>query len=222
MKSLVTSCEKPLLYLDLELTCWDMAPPKGLQSEIIEIAVVAMDLSELSLCREHAYFVRPRRWEISEKCTKLTGITAEDVKSGRPLDQVLPLIAKHFDPLPKLCCAWGDDGAVLAAKCRAVGIEPPFSRSIDLSMVVQQILVARGQMSLSSATEFFGLAFDGVPHGALADARNTARLHAAILRRLRGVPEPLPAVSEPQQPVILQTLFGERLQACLSRSKSET
>lgn len=163
-----------LLYLDLEWTCWNETPPKGLRPEIIEVGVVEMDLTTLSLIREQAHFVRPRRWEISEKCTALTGITPEDVRTGRPLDQIVALIAQQFDPLPKVCCAWGDDVAILAAKCSAVGIEPPFRRSVDLSRILQQLLGAPGQMSLCAAMEFFGLKFDGVPHGALPDARNTA------------------------------------------------
>lgn len=140
---------------------------------------------EFSCSLSSSVCVRPRRWEISEKCTALTGITAEDVKSARPLAEVVAPIAEQFAPLPNACCAWGDDVAVLAAKCKAVGIEPPFRRSVDLSLLLQQLLVAPGQMSLSAAMEFFGLEFDGVPHGALADTRNGARLHAAILQAAR-------------------------------------
>ena len=210
--------QSAVLYLDLELTCWDTTPPNGMQPEIIEIGIVEMDLTTLSLTREQAYFVRPRRWEISEKCTRLTGITGEDVKSARPLDQVLALIAQQFAPLPRVCCAWGDDGAVLAAKCRAIGIESPFRRSVDLALLLQHLLVAPGQMSLTAAMEFFGLGFDGVPHGALPDSRNTARLHAAILRRLCGMPEPV-AVTAPAPTQATLTAFGERLRSSLLTDK---
>jgi len=209
--------QSAMLYLDLELTCWDTTPPNGMQPEIIEIGIVEMDLNELSLTREQAYFVRPRRWDISEKCTSLTGIAAEDVKSARPLDQIVALIAQQFAPLPRVCCAWGDDVARLAAKCEAIGIESPFRRSVDLSVLLQHLLVAPGQMSLSAAMQFFGLAFDGVPHGALVDARNTARLHASILRRLRGIPEPVVTVSDPPPAVqaVPETAFGEKLRLSL-------
>jgi hypothetical protein len=61
------------LYLDVELTCWSGPPPSDMRQEIIENGVVEMDLLTLKLTREAAYFVRPHRWEISDKCAKLTG-----------------------------------------------------------------------------------------------------------------------------------------------------
>ena len=47
-----------------------------------------MDLSKLKILDEASYFVRPRRWEISKKCAKLTGITDEDIRSAKPLAEV--------------------------------------------------------------------------------------------------------------------------------------
>ncbi len=43
-----------------------------------------MDLSTLCITQQASHFVRPRRWEISLKCTQLTGITAEDIQSAKP------------------------------------------------------------------------------------------------------------------------------------------
>ncbi|WP_241613214.1 hypothetical protein [Rhizobium sp. SSA_523] len=33
----------PILIIDLEATCWDSRPPRGQESEIIEIGVCIMD-----------------------------------------------------------------------------------------------------------------------------------------------------------------------------------
>ena len=44
------------LYMDLELTCWDTVPPPGMNSDIIEIGVVAMDLGSLEIVDEASYF----------------------------------------------------------------------------------------------------------------------------------------------------------------------
>jgi len=53
--------------------------------------------------------------------------------------------------------------------------------------------------------------FDGIPHGALTDARNTARLHAAILRRIRRDPDPvLPPICDREEVVSLSP-FAENL-----------
>ena len=63
------------IYIDVEQSCWTGPPPPGMRQEIIEIGVVEMDLQTLEITRERARFVRPRRWEISDRCTELTGIT---------------------------------------------------------------------------------------------------------------------------------------------------
>ena len=68
------------LYFDLELTCWNTKPSLGLRQEIIEIGVVEMDISKLTITCEAQFFVRPAgRWEISNYCTKITGITRRDI-----------------------------------------------------------------------------------------------------------------------------------------------
>ena len=180
------------LYLDLEWTCWNVPPPPGMQPEIIEIGLVEMDLDTLQLVQEAAYFVRPRRWEISMKCTNLTGITAEDVRSAPPLSEVLATLTQRFEPQQKPCCAWGEDVSVIAKTCKRLGLVSPFRRPIDLATVFQGALATKDQKSLGAAVQMLGLEFDGVPHGALPDARNTARIHACMLRRLRRLPDLLP------------------------------
>lgn len=86
----------------------------------------------------------------------------------------------------------------------------PFRRSIDLSQIVRQALLFENQLSLRAALELLGLEFDGCAHIALADARNTARLHAEIMRRLRAPGAKSasgPEVTNPSQP----TWFGQLL-----------
>lgn len=83
-----------------------MHKASALHQEIIEIGVVERDLGSLAVTRERAYFVLPRRWEISERCTELTGITKQDIRSARPFPEVLEALAEEFTPNRALCCAW--------------------------------------------------------------------------------------------------------------------
>jgi inhibitor of KinA sporulation pathway (predicted exonuclease) len=53
-----------------------------------------------------------------------------------------------------------------------------------------RLFLIKQQVNLAKAIEILGLGFDGTPHSALADARNTARVHAAIIRRMRREPDP--------------------------------
>jgi inhibitor of KinA sporulation pathway (predicted exonuclease) len=204
-----------VLYLDLEWTCWNVPPPPGMKPEVIEIGVVAMDMRTLSVTQEAAHFIRPRRWEISDKCTKLTGITADDIRSAKPLDEVLAAVTKKFQPANKACCAWGDDVSVLARTCKSLGLASPFRHPVDLSGTFQGIFVTKEQASLSAAIKMLGLDFDGVPHGALPDARNTARLHASILRRMRREPDPAPPPISEKEEVVSLSPFAQKLSECL-------
>jgi len=110
--------------------------------------------------------------------------------------------------------AWGEDGATLTRACRQHRVRMPFRRSIDLSQIVRQALLFENQLSLRAALELLGLEFNGCAHMALADTRNTARLHAKIMRRLRAPganPASGPEVTTPPQP----TWFGQLLAASL-------
>lgn len=202
------------LYLDLEWTCWNAPPPPGMQQEIIEIGIVEMDLLTLNITQEASYFVRPRRWEISPKCTRLTGITTEDIQKAKPLDEVLSVLTKKFRPANKPCCTWGDDVSVIARTCASLGLVSPFRRPIDLSKVFQGLFATKDQLSLGRAIQMLEMEFVGIPHGALPDARNAARLHSSILRRMRREPDPVSPPVERNEVVSLSP-FAQKLSACL-------
>jgi inhibitor of KinA sporulation pathway (predicted exonuclease) len=203
------------LYLDLEFTCWNVKPPQDMKPEIIEIGLAEMDLESLRITREATCFVRPRRWEISLKCTQLTGITSENIRGAKPLEEALQTLLKNFGSTTDMpCCTWGDDLSVLNRSCASLGLANPLKHHIDLSRLFQNAFVMKEQVSLTSAIRMMGLDFDGMPHTALADARNAALLHATLLRRMRGLPDlpPLPVV-EPEKVII--GVFAEKLKACL-------
>ena len=62
------------IYIDVELTCWEGAPPLGMKQEIIEIGITELNLITLQTIQEASHFLRSKRWEISSKCTYFTGI----------------------------------------------------------------------------------------------------------------------------------------------------
>ena len=94
------------LYKDLEWTCWDHSPPPGIKQEVIEIGIVALDLRSLKAIDKAAHFVRPRRWDISQKCAYLTGITDEDIRKAKPLREVIEHLEHQFTPKGKPTYAW--------------------------------------------------------------------------------------------------------------------
>lgn len=199
------------LYFDVEMTCWEGPSPRGMKQEIIEIGVAEMDLQSLSIIREKPYFVRPRCWEISPRCTELTGITNDDIRTARPFPEVLVALTDDFSPSKAMCCTWGDDAALIATTCHAHGLKSPLRYLVDVAQLFPRLFLLKQQVSLAKAIEILELSFDGMPHSALADARNTARVHAALIRRMRREPDPptIPAC-EPESKTYVSP-FGEQL-----------
>jgi hypothetical protein len=67
------------------------------------------------------------------------------------------------------------------------------------------------------------LEFDGIPHGALVDARNAARVHASVIRRMRREADPSPRPTEQIVEVPPVTSFAEKLRRAMElRSLGES
>jgi inhibitor of KinA sporulation pathway (predicted exonuclease) len=196
------------LYLDHEMNCPDRFRPGDPDPEIIEIAVVELDVASLRIVRERSYLIRPQR-DISRRCTRITGLTSEDFKGAAPFREVIAEIGSEW-PGKAICVAWGEDGPILMRACRQHRVRMPFRRFIDLSQIVRQTLLFENQLSLRAALELLGLEFEGCAHMALADARNTARLHAEIIRRLRAPGADTASAREVTKPS-QSTWFGQLL-----------
>ncbi len=176
------------LYIDLELTCWEnVLPPTGEKNEIIQIGLVEVDNSNLSIRREKNIYVKPIHSSISEYCTNLTGIKKSDISSkGRPLNEALSTIQKEFGPNSKMCFAWGKDNDAINDACIEMMIRNPFQESmIDLGLIFRSTFDIKQNLSLPAALEFLNLKFEGKQHDALVDAKNTAILHIEMIRRAR-------------------------------------
>jgi inhibitor of KinA sporulation pathway (predicted exonuclease) len=174
------------LYLDLEMNCPDRSIPGVAAPEIIEVGIVELDVVSLEIVRETNYLVRPQR-EISRRCTRITGLAGDDFKGAKPFKEVIADICAQWPGKPT-GIAWGDDGAILERACRQFHVAMPFRRFIDLSQVLRDVLLLQNPMGLRGAVDMLGLSFDGCAHMAVADARNAARIHAEMIRRLRMPP----------------------------------
>jgi len=203
------------IYIDVELSCWAGPPPLGMRQEIIEIGMVEMDLHTLEIIREKSHFVRPKRWEISDRCTKLTGITKDDIQSARPFPEVLASLTEEFSPSRALCCTWGNDAGLIAAACQSNGLKTPLRYLLDLAHLFQGLFLLKQTPGLGDAVGMLDMEFDGVPHGALVDARNTAGVHAAVIRRMRRQPDLPPPPAQQNTEVAALTPFGEKLREAL-------
>jgi inhibitor of KinA sporulation pathway (predicted exonuclease) len=170
------------LYLDLELTCGQVKE----SHKIIQLGIVEVDIENLVIKREAEFYIRPYGdYFIDSICTKLTGITLEDIKKrGIYLHEVLNTI-KAFGYENKITFAWGDDEKALKRICSDNAI--PFNFNfIDLSWMFRSIVKSKTGISVAGALKQLDLEFEGIPHRALVDARNTARIHMELLKRFRS------------------------------------
>jgi inhibitor of KinA sporulation pathway (predicted exonuclease) len=173
-----------ILFVDVELTCWEGAPPEGEASEVIAFGIVDLKTDDLDIRREQLFLVRPQVSIISPFCSTLTGITPNEASAAPPLPEVVRTIRKTFGQSD--WCAWGRDDALIRESCARAGADLPFLGGFhDLSAQVRGLLGLTYRLGLDEALARFDLDWEGTPHDALADARNLARLFTALARRLR-------------------------------------
>ena len=74
-----------VIVVDVESTCWEGSPPKGQQSDIIEVGLCLLDLKTLERSEKRALMIQPARSTISPFCTELTTISAADLADAGSL-----------------------------------------------------------------------------------------------------------------------------------------
>lgn len=173
-----------MLFVDLEMACWeDRVPNTG---EIIEIGICEVDVVKLEITRKAQYYVKPENDEVSEFCTKLTGITPRKIlKQGRPLREVMRTIEKNYGGINKTFCAWGSDDKTLMDELAQKDIEFKMGRYIDLANLYRLLKGESKASTQLDAMKDYGLSFEGRQHSGVVDAENLARLYIEIMRGFR-------------------------------------
>ena len=173
-----------LLFVDVEMTCWEGEPPAGEAPEMIALGIVDLKTDDLAIRREKLFLIRPQLSQVSPFCSTLTGITPKEAAAAPPLAEALRVLRKTFGQ--RDWCAWGRDDELIRESCARAGEEFPFPGLFhDLAAQVRLLLGLTYRPGLDEALARFDLDFEGQAHDALADARNLARLFMAVARRLR-------------------------------------
>ena len=171
-----------ILVLDLELTCWDSAPPEGESTEIIEIGLCIYNSLSNDISKPRSIYITPTRSTISKFCTELTGITKRQVyRSGTTLEHSFNILKDKYGSKTHTVCTWGSDMTFIRKECQVRNLEYPFSDShIDLSKLY--LYMKDEKVSLTKAMENLGLDFEGRQHSGSVDAYNTARVLKDLLK----------------------------------------
>ncbi|GBG64331.1 hypothetical protein CBR_g41532 [Chara braunii] len=180
------------LVVDFEATCDDVSTL--IPQEIIEFPSVLLNSRTLEIEACFRVYVRPTvHPTLTEFCTKLTGIQQATVDAGLSLGEALVAHDQWLQDrgllAPKkqfLIVTWTDWDCqtMLELECRLKKLRKPgyFSNWANLKLPYRQIY-GRPTQGLRAAVETAGLVWEGSAHSGLDDAKNTARLTAALMRK---------------------------------------
>jgi inhibitor of KinA sporulation pathway (predicted exonuclease) len=174
-----------ILVLDIEATCWEGdGDYQKTHSEIIEIGICKYVVATGEIEAKKSYYIKPEHSEISNFCTKLTGITAEKLDlEGTSLETALKKIKNKYGSSYRVWGGFGDfDKKILESECRKKGIRHRFDQTYwnIRSMMIIKSKTEKG-FGLRSALEFLNEPFEGSPHNGADDAFNTAKLLRYVL-----------------------------------------
>ena len=179
-----------IIVIDLESTCWEGPPPEGQISEIIEIGVASVDVATLTRGEKRSIFIKPTKSHVSEFCTRLTTITAEQLSGAGTLADATKILKKEFKSQDRLWASWGDyDRRQVKRICKEFGVGYPFG--ISHLNVKTLFAVATGldqEIGMDMACQHLGLQMEGTHHRGDDDAWNIAGLLCGLLKPVRGHP----------------------------------
>lgn len=214
--------KKYIAVLDLELTCWDESDPNRRprhEMEIIEIGVVLLDAHTLEQVKTYQAFAKPiYRPQLSEYCTKLTGIAQADVDSTRNLNVVVSIMRDEFLPPERelVWAGWGADSRALQEELVKITYKPSNLYRMDprfINVKMHHNSKIGKRMGLKQALIASGLPQDLPHHRALPDALSTAR----IVRSLDLKPIDALVTNERSYRQVLESVKQDRITQILKK-----
>jgi inhibitor of KinA sporulation pathway (predicted exonuclease) len=178
-----------ILVIDVEATCWQGAPPAGQSSEIIEIGLCTIDVAKLERVEKRSLLVKPATSEISDFCTQLTTLTANDVADAGSLKDAIRILEQHYHPKTRLWASWGDyDRFQFENECRAKGIDYPFGKShLNVKSLFAAATGLKREVGMAKAYKALGWQIAGTHHRGVDDAWNIAGILCRLLNACRQV-----------------------------------
>ncbi|MFD9736222.1 exonuclease domain-containing protein [Umezawaea sp. NPDC059074] len=167
-----------VLVVDVEATCWAGEPPAGQVSEIIEIGVCELDVESGERVGKHSVLVRPERSTVSEFCTSLTTLTAEQVAGGVTYAEACRLLRKDFGSRDRVWASYGDYDR---KQFERQGSYPFGPRHVNVKTLFALTRRLPREVGLDAALKIAGLPLEGTHHRGDDDAWNIAALFSGML-----------------------------------------
>jgi inhibitor of KinA sporulation pathway (predicted exonuclease) len=175
-----------LIIIDVECTCWEnKITPPGQLSEIIEIGVCRLHLTQLTLSGRRSLLIKPARSQVSAFCTQLTSITPEMVAEGMSFAEACAILQNEYDTQEYGWGSWGNyDRGMFEQLCPLFGVPYPFgNQHINLKKAFTRCFRLPTDVGMSRGLRIAKLELEGTHHRGGDDAFNIARLTQAMINR---------------------------------------
>lgn len=169
-----------ILIIDLEATCWDDRPPRGQESEIIEIGVCIMDAKTGKISQNEGILVKPQYSKVSPFCTELTSITQKMLdEEGILLEDALDILRAEYDSEDLTWASYGNyDLNMLQNQTRKFNVDYPLSDDhINVKTLFGQTHpTVRKSVGMARALGELNFKLEGTHHRGVDDAKNIAKI----------------------------------------------
>ena len=181
------NCDRIVIF-DLEATCWEGRENIHKYREVIALGACVLDLKTLEINGQFNIVCKPIKTEISEYCTKITGITKEQASNGKDFDEMCKLVLKELDTKSIPCAAWGADNEKMYSECRQKDCKYPFSNEyLNISLLYSIIMGKPYNNGLERSLAELGLKFVGEKHNPYWDSYNAAIIFKHIVEKCREI-----------------------------------
>ncbi|MEN5309768.1 3'-5' exonuclease [Chryseobacterium cucumeris] len=169
-----------ILIVDLEATCWENRPPRGQESEIIEIGVCIMNAKTGKISKNEGILIKPQYSKVSAFCTELTTITQNMLDhEGIMLDDAFDILRAEYDSEELTWASYGNyDLNMLQNQARRFYIDYPMSDDhINVKTLFGEIHpTIRKSVGMNRALGELGMTLEGTHHRGVDDAKNIAKI----------------------------------------------
>jgi inhibitor of KinA sporulation pathway (predicted exonuclease) len=172
-----------ILIVDIEATCWAGVPPKGQESEIIEIGLCTVDVASGERLEKRSILVKPERSKVSEFCTELTTLTHKQVNKGLSFEQACALLVREYSSKKRIWASYGDyDRTLFQRQCETRRVSYPFSDGhINVKSLFAIVHALPFEVGMMRALEILELEPEGTHHRGDDDAWNIASIFTRLL-----------------------------------------
>ncbi len=169
-----------IIIIDLEATCWKgETPPKGQESEIIEIGLSVLDTVTGEISQNQGILVKPQRSEVSPFCTELTTITQDLLdEKGVLFHEAIEMLEDQYDPKEYTWASYGQyDLNMLRKQCRQLNIPYPMgSDHINVKTFFTEVKGLPRPTGMNGALNILQIPLEGTHHRGVDDAKNIAKI----------------------------------------------